>query len=118
MRHLIGTALTILICSPTAAENRDEPQGWISIFDGKSLAGWKPNERPKNWVVEDGAIVAGRTMKEKMPRNEFLIHYEEFGDFDLRLKVKLIGEGGNAGVHFQCRQSTREEINTEVRRLE
>ena len=57
MRHLIGTALTILICSPTAAENQDEPQGWISIFDGKSLAGWKPNERPKNWVVEDGAIV-------------------------------------------------------------
>jgi len=93
MRHLIGTALTILICSPTAAENQDEPQGWISIFDGKSLAGWKPNERPKNWGVEDGAIVG------RGARSHLYYMTRQLQDFELRADV-MINEGGNSGIYF------------------
>jgi hypothetical protein len=33
-------------------------QDWIALQDGKSLAGWKPAERPESWVVEDGAFVS------------------------------------------------------------
>src|SRR5882724_2732258 len=30
--------------------------GWKPIFDGKSLDGWKANERPASWTVRDGSI--------------------------------------------------------------
>jgi hypothetical protein len=30
--------------------------GWISMFDGKTLDGWKANERPESWKVVDGII--------------------------------------------------------------
>jgi len=32
-------------------------KGWVSMFDGKSLEGWKANERPESWTAKDGAIV-------------------------------------------------------------
>ena len=30
---------------------------WQSLFDGKTLSGWQPSERPESWKIEDGAIV-------------------------------------------------------------
>ena len=33
----------------------DDHEGYVSIFDGKTLDGWDGN--PKFWRVEDGAIV-------------------------------------------------------------
>ena len=35
-----------------------DESGFESIFDGKSLAGWKVNERPESWSIVDGQIVA------------------------------------------------------------
>ena len=35
----------------------DDQAGWISMFNGKDLAGWKANEKPGSFKVEDGAIV-------------------------------------------------------------
>ena len=47
MRHLFGTAFTFLLCCPLAAtdpaQDPEKDKGWVSLFDGKSLAGWKPN---------------------------------------------------------------------------
>ncbi|MBX7074327.1 MAG: DUF1080 domain-containing protein [Pirellulales bacterium] len=71
------------------------------LFDGASLAGWEGAEK---WFrVEEGAIVAG-TLKERIPRNEFLATTKEFGDFELRLEFKVIGKGANAGVQFRSRR--------------
>jgi hypothetical protein len=41
---------------PKIEEKKEE--GWVSLFDGKSLNGWKVNESPDSFKVEDGAIVA------------------------------------------------------------
>ncbi len=70
----------------------------VSLFDGQTLAGWEGDE--KTFRVEDGAIVAG-SLEHKIPQNEFLCTTEEYGDFELRLKAKLIGQGRNAGVQFR-----------------
>src|SRR5260221_12659662 len=32
-------------------------KGWIEMFNGKTLEGWKTNERPESWTAKDGAIV-------------------------------------------------------------
>lgn len=91
MRHGLFV-LCLLVPVSIAAEEG------VALFDGKSLKGWEGNE--KMFRVEDGAIVAG-TLKAKIPHNEFLCTTKEFGDFELRLKAKLVGPGDNAGVQFR-----------------
>jgi len=68
------------------------------LFDGKSFAGWEGNL--KHFRIEQGAIVAG-SLKGKVPRNEFLCTKKRYGDFEWRLKVKLVGKGDNAGIQFR-----------------
>ncbi len=75
--------------------------GFELLFDGRSLAGWEGNS--KIFRVEDGAIVGG-TLTEPIARNEFLCTEREFGDFELRLKFKVLGEGVNAGVQIRSRR--------------
>lgn len=73
-------------------------KGFRTIFDGKTFKGW---EGSMEWFrIEDGAIVGGRLDK-KVPRNEFLCTKRPYGDFELRLKVKLVKPGGNAGIQIR-----------------
>lgn len=72
--------------------------GFVSLFDGKTLAGWEGNL--KVFRVEDGAIVGG-SPTEPIANNEFLCSEKKYGDFELRLKAKLVGLGDNAGIQFR-----------------
>src|SRR5438132_5608426 len=92
-------ALTVLFVS-LAIASADEP-GFTPLFDGKTLAGWEGDESV--FRVKDGAIVAG-SATEKIAHNEFLASKEEFGDFELRLKARLVGKGQNAGVQFRSQR--------------
>jgi hypothetical protein len=76
-------------------------EGFTSLFDGKSLKGWEGNE--KVFRVEEDAIVAG-SLKQPIEHNEFLCTEKEFGDFELRVKAKLVGEGDNAGIQFRSKR--------------
>lgn len=71
------------------------------LFNGESLRGWEGN--PDFFRVEEEAIVAGR-LTDIIPQNEFLCTIKEYGDFDLRLKVKLVGQGDNGGVQFRSQR--------------
>jgi hypothetical protein len=74
-----------------------------AIFDGKTFTGWEGN---LDWFrIEDGAIVAG-SLKKAAPRNEFLCTTKAYGDFELRLKVKLLGNPAqaNAGIQIRSRR--------------
>ncbi len=89
----------VLILSSTSLRAADEVEaGFRPLFDGKTLTGWEGSE--KIFRVADDAIVAG-SLKEKIANNEFLCTTEEFGDFELRLEARLLGEGKNAGVQFR-----------------
>src|SRR5688572_32814601 len=99
MRHMIAIGLLcgLLVTAATA----EEDDGFVPLFDGKTLAGWEGNE--KMFRVEKGAIVAG-SLKEKIPHNEFLCTKEKHADFELRLEARLVGQGDNAGVQFRSRR--------------
>ncbi|MEM6366632.1 MAG: DUF1080 domain-containing protein [Planctomycetota bacterium] len=71
------------------------------LFDGKTLGGW--NGDPKWFRVENGSIVAG-SLKEKIPHNQFLCTDKEYGDFELTVQAKLVGQGNNAGVQFRTKR--------------
>lgn len=69
-----------------------------SIFDGKTLEGWKGNDA--FWSVKDGAITGQTTKENPTKGNTFLIWQGgEIGDFELKLKFKIIG--GNSGVQYR-----------------
>lgn len=89
--------LTLLITTaPTLAEPKP-----VKLFDGKTFEGWEGNL--DHFRIEDGAIVGG-TLKERIPRNEFLCTKKTYSDFELRLKVKLLGKGANAGIQFRTKR--------------
>ncbi|MEX2185346.1 MAG: DUF1080 domain-containing protein [Pirellulales bacterium] len=72
-----------------------------ALFDGKSFDGWEGNLDV--FRIEDGAIVGG-SLKKNVARNEFLCTQKEYGDFELRLKFKLLGKGANAGVQIRTKR--------------
>ena len=73
------------------------------LFDGKSFKGWEGNLNI--FRIEDGAITGG-SLKESLAHNEFLCTTEEYDDFELRLKFKLLGDpaSANAGVQFRSKR--------------
>ena len=74
------------------------------LFDGKTLDGWE-GDTAKTWRVEDGVIVGG-SLDTVVPRNEFLSTKAAYGDFELKVEFKLIGdkEKMNAGVQFRTKR--------------
>jgi HEAT repeat protein len=78
-------------------------QNAVSIFDGKTFSGWEGNL--DFFRIQDGAIVGG-TLKNKIPRNEFLCTTKEYDNFELRLNVKLLGNpvSANAGIQIRSRR--------------
>lgn len=73
----------------------------LRLYDGKTLTGW---EGDLTWFrPADGAIIAGR-LDQPIPRNEFLCTARQFGDFELRLKVRLMAGQGNGGIQFRSQR--------------
>ncbi len=89
----------IILCLPTAGWAEYKP-----LFDGKTFDGWE-GDTAKTWRIEDGAIVGG-SLEEKVPRNEFLCTKKSYGDFELKVKFKMLGDRktANAGVQFRTKR--------------
>jgi hypothetical protein len=97
---LIVLIVSLPFDSPNDQATRDAKP--VAIFDGKSFAGWEGDL--KIFRIEDGAIVGG-SLKGKIARNEFLCTSRTYGDFELRLKVKLLGgDAANAGIQFRTKR--------------
>src|SRR3954470_14778612 len=76
----------------------------VPLFDGKTFDGWE-GDTEKTWRIEDGAIVGG-SLDTVVPRNEFLCTKKSYGDFELKVEFKLLGDrkGANAGVQFRTKR--------------
>jgi len=96
--------ISILVLStmiPFASAEDKQPDGFVSLFDGMTLSGWDGDR--KIFRVQDGAIVGGN-LQSPIARNEFLCTKREYGDFELRLKVKAVGQGVNAGIQIRSKR--------------
>ena len=89
-----GTAGALLIDSlnPPADAAGDE-SGWISLFDGESLAGWHKNPQKNGhgtgglWRAEDGMIV-GEQDPPGSGNGGILLTDQTFSDFELMIDMK------------------------------
>ncbi|MCA9202846.1 MAG: DUF1080 domain-containing protein [Planctomycetales bacterium] len=87
--------------SVVAADN----DGWVDLFNGKTLDGWTQKNGTATYRVEDGAVV-GKT-NEGSP-NSFLCTDKDYGDFELTFEVK-VDDALNSGV--QIRSASIQEKN-------
>jgi hypothetical protein len=87
--------LAVALALLAARDKTDD--GFISLFNGKDLTGWKVAENPDSAKVEDGAI------KTNGPRAHVFyvgeVNKAVFKDFEFKAKV-LIKPGSNAGIYF------------------
>ncbi len=89
-KKLLPLALLISAVSAVAA---DGP--WKTIFDGKTLNGWKANERPESWSVRDDAIIGDGEVSHLFYMEEQCVNCE------FKAEVK-ISDGGNSGMYFRA----------------
>jgi hypothetical protein len=69
--------------------------GWISMFDGKTLDGWQANENPGSWKVVDGAITGDG------PTSHLFWMTRECENCEFRAEVKL-NHSGNSGMYVRA----------------
>jgi len=107
MKILVGILSCMLVCL-AADDGAPQPgkDGWVSMFDGKTLDGWKANQNAQSWSVKDGAIV-GTAPAEGLKFNTFLCSKKKYGDFELKFKVRLKDGIGNSGVQIRSKMFHR-----------
>ncbi len=93
------------VCLMTLGAPAIADDGWVDLFDGRSLDGWVQKNGTATYAVEEGTIV-GRT-NEGSP-NSFLSTIKDFGNFELTLDVKCDG-ALNSGI--QIRSQTTDGSN-------
>jgi hypothetical protein len=81
------------------ADTSNTQDGFVSIFDGKSLDGWAGDE--PYWSVKEGAIYGEITPETLIDRNRFLIYKGKIpSDFELKLEYR-ISDNGNSGINYR-----------------
>ena len=71
--------------------------GWVSLFDGKSLEGWKAGEHPGSFKVVDGMIAGDGERSHLFYTGG--AQGAQFKNFEFEADVKA-GTGANSGVFF------------------
>jgi hypothetical protein len=94
----IGTFAAMVLLAGLSSVAQTPPEGgWLALFNGKDLTGWKKNGDEK-WIAEQGTILCESTSN----KYGYLTTEKTYRDFDLRLKFK--GEAaGNSGLFFHAR---------------
>ncbi len=92
---IYGSFVLVLLLAPCTWA--DDSQ-WQTIFDGKSLDGWKAADHDECFKVEDGAIVAGGG-----PMTHLFyvgpVGNHDFKNFELKLEV-MTKPDSNGGIFF------------------
>ena len=84
-RSLLAIACSCLLV--TAAD--DAPDGWVSLFNGKDLTGWKAPEPNPFWKVVDGVLIGEHDPAKK---GSMLYTTESYGDFEFEADCRWTGE--------------------------
>ncbi len=99
MFKLNAALVTMLLLTGSQTLAADD-EGWVSLFDGKSLAGWKVAENPKSFSVQDGQIVVNGDRAHMFYVGPVAKH--DFKDFALKVEL-MTTPGSNSGIYFHTK---------------
>ena len=95
LRHFL--IFSSFLAGGTAAFADHHGAVWHSLFDGKSLAGWRASENPRTFKVIDGVIVAHGRRAHLFYEGPVSDH--TFTNFEFEAEV-MTKPGANSGVYF------------------
>ncbi len=87
-----------LLSIPNGVSADEAKGGVVSLFDGKSLAGWRASENKDSWFVKEGMLVCHG------PRSHLFYVGElaPFKNFHFKTEV-MTTPGSNSGIYFHTR---------------
>ena len=92
-------SLTIVLISCVGSK-KTATDGWVSLFDGKSLSNWKVGENAQSFKVENGMIVVNGNVAHLFYDGD--INNHEFKNFEFKADVMTM-QGANSGIYFHTR---------------
>jgi hypothetical protein len=92
---IICTIALLFIALNSFAQNGE----WKSLFDGKTLNGWKQMTGSAPYTVENGELVG--TTVPNSPNSFLALEQRYTGDFVLELEAKMTDTTTNSGVQFK-----------------
>jgi len=81
-------------------------EGWVKLFNGKDLTGWKFRGTNESWEVEDGVLANLREKDGKKRKGVDAYTEATFLDFKLHIEFK-VPKGGNSGVYLRGRKEVQ-----------
>jgi hypothetical protein len=103
---LCGAAALTLLCAMAVPQQsasaqgqaaKPDKDGFISLFDGKTMDGWRASDKPGTFSIENGAIVVNG------PRSHLYyvgpVQNHNFKNFEWKADV-MTTAGSNSGMYF------------------
>ena len=82
-----------------------QDDGWVSLFNGRNLEGWRAAEGPNSWKVVDGQLAADG------PRSHLFyagpVRDANFKNFELEVEARALANS-NSGVYFHTAYQEKE----------
>ncbi len=106
MKRLLMTMMLASLLVPAALlpaqtpRGKDEDKGWISLFNGKDLTGWrgyKKKDVSKGWEVKDGALC-------RVDKAADIVTVDQYDNFVLEVDYK-VPEHANSGIIYRVSEN-------------
>ena len=97
---ILSFTFLAIVSTPTQADE------WVSLFDGKTTAGWRANEKPDCFTVENGELKLNGGMA-----HLFCVRdgFSDLINFEFKVDVKTL-PGANSGIFFHTDRATRDGV--------
>jgi len=90
---IVFVACLLIVC---AAPSAQAPEGFLSLFNGRSLDGWVvENSTSNNFTVSDGVL------RVEGPQG-WLRSAQQYGDFSLRVEVRFLTADADSGIFLRA----------------
>ena len=85
------------LCVLLVSSSSTLQDGWVPLFDGKSLANWKVGDNASTFSVENETIVAHGPTAHLFYQGD--VHQHNFKNFEFKADV-MTTPGSNSGIYF------------------
>jgi hypothetical protein len=83
-----------------AKKKKEAKEGWVSIFNGEDLEGWKAAENPKAFTVKDGELIVKGNRGHLFYAGE--VNKGNFKNFEWKVEV-MTKPQANSGLYFHTK---------------